>query len=238
MAMIFQNFDLELADPDYKLKHKQTLTIKPDNLYIRAKLRHGLTPTALEDRISRTSSPRKTASAAPQRVPAKSVQDNAGMKLTVLYGSNSSTCESMAQQLTSDAPANGFNVVRVCAMDEAVNALPKDDPKHIVIVVTASYEGEPPDNAAKFVSWIEKAQNDTSILRGTRYAVFGCGNRNWVQTFHRIPLLVDRRLEELGGNRVAEIGLADAAGDDMFMTFESWEDEVRVHLNPFLPICY
>jgi cytochrome P450 / NADPH-cytochrome P450 reductase len=237
MAMIFQNFDLTLADPEYKLKHKQTLTIKPDNLYMRARLRHGLTPTALEDRISRTGSPRKAAAGAPQRSLAKNVQGDAGMKLTVLYGSNSSTCESMAQQLTSDAPANGFNVIKVCAMDEAVDALPKDDPKHVVVVVTASYEGEPPDNAAKFVSWIKESQNDTSILRGTRYAVFGCGNHNWAQTFHRIPLLVDRCLEELGGKRVAEIGLADAAGDDMFMTFETWEDEVRASLESIVA-CY
>jgi cytochrome P450 / NADPH-cytochrome P450 reductase len=39
MASIVQKFDLELVDPNYELELQQSLTIKPKNLRIRAKLR-------------------------------------------------------------------------------------------------------------------------------------------------------------------------------------------------------
>lgn len=228
MAIIFQNFDLSLDDPDYNLEHKQTLTIKPNNLYIHAKLRDGLDPTGLEDRISRTGGQRVFAAAPSNHRSPGSVDhvQETEMKMSILYGSNSGTCESMAQSLASHAPSHGFKVVKFGPMDESAEGFPRNAPKHPIIIITASYEGQPPDNAAKFVKWIENSKNDESQLNGTSYAVFGCGNHDWAQTFHRIPRLVDRRLEELGGKRVAELGLADAAGDDMFMTFETWQDEV------------
>ena len=36
LAMIIQKFTLELADPEYELEFKQTLTIKPKGLFIHA----------------------------------------------------------------------------------------------------------------------------------------------------------------------------------------------------------
>jgi cytochrome P450 / NADPH-cytochrome P450 reductase len=39
MASIIQKFDLEMVDPDYELEILQSLTIKPKNFRIRAKLR-------------------------------------------------------------------------------------------------------------------------------------------------------------------------------------------------------
>jgi cytochrome P450 / NADPH-cytochrome P450 reductase len=47
-----------------------------------------------------------------------------------------------------------------------------------------------------------------------------------VQTFHRIPKLVDSLLESLGGLRVAPIGLTDTAEGEVFTDFETWEDQV------------
>jgi cytochrome P450/NADPH-cytochrome P450 reductase len=52
MAMLFQNFNFTTADPSYKLKIQQTLTIKPKDFYIRASLRHDMTPTELEQALA------------------------------------------------------------------------------------------------------------------------------------------------------------------------------------------
>ena len=238
MALVFQNFDLALDDPDYVLEHNPTLTIKPKDLYIRATLREGLNPTTLEERISRKqgapvakSQNGRAKSSRPgssNSSSSKSAMENL-LPMTILYGSNSGTCEALGQKLASSAPAHGFKVVKFAAMDEATRNLPRDDPKHPVVVVTASYEGEPPDNAGQFVKWIEesdKERDESAALEGTSYAVFGCGNHEWAQTFHRIPHLVDDKLSELGAKRLVKLGLADAAGEDMFMSFETWEDEV------------
>ena len=62
-------------------------------------------------------------------------------------------------------------------------------------------------------------------MENVSYAVFGCGHRDWVQTFHRIPKLVDSKLGELGGQRIVPLATTDAAERDMFSDFEAWEDE-------------
>ncbi|KAI1385134.1 bifunctional P-450:NADPH-P450 reductase [Hypoxylon trugodes] len=219
MAMLFQNFNFVLADADYELSHKQTLTIKPDNFFIRAILRDGMDPTKLESRLAGTEMPSekvKTNGNATAR------RNDSGKQITILYGSNSGTCESLAQRLAFDAAQYGYSVSTLDCMDGAVEKLPKNQP---VVIITASYEGEPPDNAGHFVSWINSIKDET-VFQGSSFAVFGCGHHDWAQTFHRIPKLVDMRLGELGAMRVAEIGLADAAGEDVFVAFETWEDNV------------
>lgn len=50
--------------------------------------------------------------------------------------------------------------------------VPKDEP---VVFITASYEGQPPDNAAHFFEWLSALKENE--LEGVNYAVFGCGHR-------------------------------------------------------------
>lgn len=222
MAILFQNFNFILADNDYELHHKQTLTIKPKDFFIRAILRDGMDATQLEHRLAGTEpTPGKPK---PSRDGVALNHDGQGQPMTILYGSNSGTCESMAQRLAFNAASHGFRVSTLDCMDAAMEKLPKDEP---IIIITASYEGQPPDNAGHFVSWINSIE-DKSALAGSSYAIFGCGHHDWTQTFHRVPRLVDTRLEEIGATKIAELGLADAAGEDMFVSFESWEDNVSL----------
>lgn len=245
MALILQNFDLSLHDPEYKLSHKQTLTIKPADLYIHAKLRQGLDPTELEARLSGVHGARDMAADSSARNPSRAENhaDETEMKIFILFGSNSGTCESMAHSLASAAPRHGYNDVLVCSMDQAVKAVPQEGTRHVLVIITASYEGEPPDNAVEFIRRLEGFKESDKAYKGTNFAVFGCGNHDWAQTFHRIPRLVDQRLEMLGGHRLAKMGLADAASEDMLVVFETWEDEVslsrdhRFHILSVLTPC-
>ena len=172
-AMILQNFDLRLDDPAYRLKYKQTLTIKPLGLYIRASLRQGIEPTAL-DKVLHSNIPLVNGVADQS----KSLDANfakaasAGSNpVTVLYGSNTGTCQAFAQRFASDAAAYGYKA-RIMAMDAAVDFLPKGSS---VVVITSSYEGQPPDNAARFVEWLQNCK--AGSLTGVNFAVFGCGHR-------------------------------------------------------------
>lgn len=92
--------------------------------------------------------------------------------LSIFYGSNTGTCESLASSLASSAAAHGFNS-KVDILDKATEALPKNQP---TVIITASYEGQPPDNAGRFVGWLEE---EKTTIEGTKYAVFGCGNRKF-----------------------------------------------------------
>ncbi|POS72529.1 bifunctional P-450/NADPH-P450 reductase [Diaporthe helianthi] len=219
MAMLLQNFNFMPDDPNYHLSMKQTLTIKPKDFLMRASLRHGLTPTQLEHRLNGTTAPPAPLE---NSVASPSVQPGAkGKPMAIYYGSNSGTCEALAQRLASDAPSHGFSAAVIDSLDAANQNLPTDRP---VAIITASYEGEPPDNAALFCNWIQGLEGKE--LENVSYAVFGCGHHDWSSTFHKIPKMCDATIEKFGGSRIAPMGVADAADGDMFTKFESWEDEV------------
>lgn len=110
-------------------------------------------------------------------------------------------------------------------LDSRVGQLPKDGP---VLIMTSSYEGEPPDNAASFVSWIEGLPQsiNSSALSGVRFAVFGCGNREWARTYQRVPTLIDTLLHIHGATRLLERGEADASSLSMFESFEEFSKQM------------
>ncbi|KAF4472142.1 hypothetical protein FALBO_950 [Fusarium albosuccineum] len=219
MVMLLQNFNFVL-DPSYQLGYKQTLTIKPKDMYMRAILRDNLTPTTLERRLAGLS---VSETEGVNGTNGKSTDDQSGVPMTVLYGSNSGTCESLAQRVASDAAEHGFHVTKIDCLDTANGNLPTDQP---VVIVTTSYEGQPPDNAGHFVAWLEKSDQETKPLKDVSYAVFGCGHKDWVQTFHRIPKLVDGTLENLGATRLVDLGLTDVSENMVFSDFETWEDNI------------
>ncbi|KAK7432595.1 hypothetical protein QQZ08_000802 [Neonectria magnoliae] len=218
-AMLFQNFDFTMDDPNYQLQIKETLTLKPDNFDMRASLRHGMTATELEQRLAGKAPSHEEASSK-KHLPEVKAQTTTGKPLAVYYGPNSGTCEALAQRLAGDAPTHGFSVTTIGPLDQAKQNVPQDHP---VVIITASYEGQPPSNAAHFVNWMENLKGNE--MGKVSYAVFACGHHDWTQTFHRIPKLVDSTLEKLGGTRLVTMGSADAASSDMFSDFETWEDE-------------
>ncbi|KAF7906794.1 hypothetical protein EAF00_001072 [Botryotinia globosa] len=219
-AMLLQNFDFRLHDPEYKLRIKQTLTIKPQDLIMRATLRHGMTAMDLEH-LLRGSTSSGIKSPEKSTVPSSELPDISRLKLhskpmTILYGSNTGTCLAFAQRMASTAAGNGFEA-KILEMDSVVGALPQSQP---IVIITASYEGHPPDNAARFVSWLEKLEPTT--LSGTQFAVFGCGHSDWRATFQKIPTIVDNRMAEFGSLRLVPRGLSDAAKGDLSGDFDDW----------------
>ena len=212
LAMVLQRFDLIEHDPAYKLAISETLTIKPDGLRIRAK-RRGHAPFAL--RSSVPAAPQRPLAARSPAADATLLADGQATPLLVLYGSNTGSCESFAQRIASDAPAQGFDA-RVAPLDDYAGALA---PEGAVVVVTASYEGQPPDNARQFVAWLDDAP--AGSLAGVRYAVFGCGNRQWARTYQAVPRRVDEALAAAGAARIRPRGETDAGGD-FFGAFDEW----------------
>jgi cytochrome P450/NADPH-cytochrome P450 reductase len=215
-ALLLQNFNLQLDDPNYQLQIKQTLTIKPKDFYMRAILRDGVDATYLEKALAGDAGATKTK----QQVVKKEVGTVKKSKklMSIFYGSNTGTCEALAQRLSTNAAAHGFDAA-VAPLDSATQKLPKDRP---VVIITASFEGQPPDNAAHFVEWLQSLSGDEAA--GTNFAVFGCGHKDWRTTFHRIPNIVDDLLAARGGTRIAERGLADASLGEIFTEFDNWED--------------
>ncbi|WP_153505232.1 bifunctional cytochrome P450/NADPH--P450 reductase [Cumulibacter manganitolerans] len=200
LAMLLQRFDFDFAGP-YEYDFKETLTIKPADLQIVAR------PRRVIDRSGTA-----TAASAPSPTAAG---DAAGPPLLVLYGSNSGSAEGFARTVAGDGADRGWRVT-VGALDDYVNHLPVDG---AVLIVTASYNGLPPDNAGRFMSWLDGLE--PGALDGVRYAVMGVGNRDWPATYQRIPTLVDEQMAAAGATRLRSRGEADGQGD-FFGDWERW----------------
>lgn len=206
VALILKHFNIEFVDPSYDLRVKQTLTIKPEGFKMRARSRQ-------RAKIPLGSSAKQSEKATPHT---QLVKTDKLRPMSILFGSNSGSCESFAGILASEAPTHGFNAT-IKTLDSAIGSLPCDRP---VIVVTSSYEGKPCDNAKQFVAYLE-----SKPTLKINYAVFGAGHHDWVSTYQKIPTYLDEMLEKLGGTRVVERGVGDAAGD-FFGAFEAWKENL------------
>lgn len=216
-AMLLQTFTFRLADPNYKLKLRESITVKPDGFNLKAKLRRKGDATSLVRELQ--SQGTDSVKPSTNSRPATKLQNSKDKKpITVLYGSNSGTCESLAYRLAADAALQGFHAGRVAPMNSALKNLPTTEP---LILLAASYDGLPADNAAQFFKWLQSLEGSDS-LSGVSYAVFGCGHRDWTATLHRVPLLLDQLLEKAGAKRITSLCTADAAVADLFVEVEEW----------------
>ncbi|MEK5497332.1 bifunctional cytochrome P450/NADPH--P450 reductase [Bacillus sp. FSL M8-0077] len=195
LAMVLHN--LELIDhTSYELDLKESLTIKPNDFKIKVRPRKQqffMAPPKEEVKKNMASAEAKIASH--------------GTPLLVLYGSNLGTAKQMANEFAEDGKAKGFDVT-TAPLDDYTRKLPESG---AVFIVTASYNGHPPDHAKQFVDWV--MQDEEQDLSNVTFAVFGCGDRNWASTYQRIPRLIDEALERKGAKRLTDIGEGDAGGD-------------------------
>ena len=209
IAMILQRFDLIEHDPSYRLEVGETLTLKPSGLRIRVKSRGIASFKPRSTLVSQTA-----AQAAPAAAPPRAAGVQA-TPLLVLYGSNTGSAEAFAERIASDAEAQGY-AAQIAPLDDHAGRLPSDG---AVTIVTASYEGQPPDNARQFAAWLDALE--PGALKDVKYAVFGCGNRQWARTYQAVPKRFDERLEAAGATRVKPRGETDSGGD-FFGAFDDW----------------
>ncbi|MFJ3929502.1 bifunctional cytochrome P450/NADPH--P450 reductase [Streptomyces sp. NPDC090029] len=185
---------------DYRLRIKQTLTLKPEGF-------------TLELARRTTGERRRPAAAAGGRAAGRGqgavrARRAPGTTLTLLHGSNLGTCAALARELSDAGAEHGFDP-RVAPLDKAAGKL--DPAAGPLVIVAASYNGRPTDDAAAFLAWLEGLE--TGSLTGLRYAVLGVGDRNWAATYQRIPTLIDERLAAAGAVPLLARGAADASGD-------------------------
>ncbi|CAO1416639.1 unnamed protein product [Diamesa hyperborea] len=148
---------------------------------------------------------------------------SSGRSLVVFYGSQTGTAEEFAGRLAKEGMRYRLKGMvadpEECDMEELLSM--KDISNSLAVFCLATYgEGDPTDNAMEFYDWIQNGDVD---MTGLNYAVFGLGNKTY-EHYNKVAIYVDKRLEELGGTRVYEMGLGDddANIEDDFIT---WKDK-------------
>lgn len=224
IGMILQRFKL-VDSFDYQLDLHDGFSVKPQNFKITVEPREGR-------REAMFLTPGQSAGIAqdkPAVKPKASVSEYAkGNSLLVLYGSNLGTAERIANEIAEDGTARGFRVT-LGALDDFVDAITEGD---AVVIVTSSYNGNPPDNAVRFLEWLRSGLAPDA-LADVKYTVFGCGDRVWATTFQKIPAEVDQLLAAAGAERIAQRGVADAS-DDFDGMYRTWYGTLWNHVGDAL----
>ncbi|MCE0762970.1 cytochrome P450 [Pseudonocardia kujensis] len=202
LGMMLQRFELE-DHLDYQLHTKTTLTVKPDEFRILVRPREGRALRAAP--VATGTGATAAQEAVPVGAPEPLVTKH-GTPLAVLFGSNLGTAEALATTLAGEGAVRGFDVT-LGPLDDHVGGLPE---KGAAVVVSSSYNGTPPDNAAAFSEWL--AGPDARVP-GTAFAVFGCGDSEWAGTYQAVPTRLDEGLAAAGGRRAHPRGAGDASAD-------------------------
>lgn len=235
--MMLSKFKFSMDDPNKEIGYQVIIAMKPVDLMVRVS--HADMPQPTDESVVTKHETTRSESSVGLTVPAKFPLP----PVTFLYGTQTNTSEEYARKLSGQAKGFGFESIQVDDLDNwklikggKLTRLQKhdsapsseDDVKvaELLVVVTATYNGYPPDNAMNFDKWLSsKTENveDTkkNELEGVLYAVFGCGNRDWSSTFQKFPTKVDNGLELLGAERLLPAGVGDAS-EDIDGDFQVW----------------
>ncbi|OGM45812.1 NADPH--cytochrome P450 reductase [Aspergillus bombycis] len=221
VAVLLQSFNFEMENLSYNLRIKQSLSIKPEGFYMKATLRRGLDAAQLASFLNGGGEISSNALPTLNGEKKSNTDVRSHVKpMHIFFGSNTGTCEALAQRLAKDSMGYGF-AAKIENLNSAMEKIPRDSP---VVFITASYEGQPPDNAAHFFKWLKGLRE--AELDGVNYAVFGCGHHDWSATFLRIPKAINGLIEKHGGIHLCDMGVADAANSDMFSDFDTWSESI------------
>ena len=199
LATILQNFEIQ-GDDNYNLLVGEALTLKPKDFYLRVAVRNHLkSPFVLNDHGKNSSVSGSNLQDKKEKVPQH------GTPLAIFYGSNMGSCEDFAYKISENAERLGF-IASVAPLDEAIDSIPT---AAATVIITATYNGAPPDNAVRFSEWLDEAKVN---LSGCRYIVLGAGNTQWT-TYQAFPRKVDEALANMGASRLQKAAEADANAD-------------------------
>lgn len=118
--------------------------------------------------------------------------------LLVLFGSQTGSAEGLAKRVAKESQTRGF-APKILALNDYEKANLSAGGKAVIISSTWG-DGEPPDNAVNFWSWL--SADSAPRLENLHFAVLGLGDKNY-SDFCGASKKFDTRLEALGAKRLA-----------------------------------
>lgn len=153
-----------------------------------------------------------------QMVAAKEAQLASAPKVTILWGSQTGNSENLARKTGKALKKAGYspNVVDLAEYDTA--QLVKEE---LVLILTSTYgDGDPPDNAEDFHSWI--LSDAPPRLENLRYSVLSLGDTDYPD-FCKCGIEFDERLVALGAQPITPRVDCDVDFDE---DFAKWRNGV------------
>uniref|UniRef100_A0A4W3H6G6 P450 (cytochrome) oxidoreductase a n=1 Tax=Callorhinchus milii TaxID=7868 RepID=A0A4W3H6G6_CALMI len=146
-----------------------------------------------------------------------------GKNIVVFYGSQTGTAEEFANRLSKDTQRYGMRGMATDPEEYDMSELSRltEIENSLAMFCVATYgEGDPTDNAQDFYDWLQETDAD---LSGVKYTVFGLGNKTY-EHFNAMGKYLDKRLEELGAERIFDLGVGDDDGN-LEEDFITWREQ-------------
>ncbi|MGG3450532.1 assimilatory sulfite reductase (NADPH) flavoprotein subunit [Domibacillus aminovorans] len=131
-------------------------------------------------------------------LPAENTRQTISKEVTILYGSQTGNAQGLANNAGKTLEGRGFQVTISSMSDFKPNNLKKV--QNLLIVVSTHGEGDPPDNALSFHEFLHGRR--APKLDDLRFSVLSLGDSSY-EFFCETGKQFDKRLEELGGDRIA-----------------------------------
>ncbi|XP_071592803.1 methionine synthase reductase isoform X1 [Heliangelus exortis] len=128
-------------------------------------------------------------------------------RFLLLYATQKGQAKAIAEEIWQQAGAHGLEADMHCISEmDKYNLETEKDP--VVIVISTTGTGDPPDTARKFVKKIQDTALPPGHFAHLQYGLLGLGDSEYM-FFCNGGKTVDRRLQELGAQHFYETGLAD-----------------------------
>ncbi|RLW13086.1 hypothetical protein DV515_00000001 [Chloebia gouldiae] len=128
-------------------------------------------------------------------------------RFLLLYATQKGQAKAIAEEIWQQAGAHGLEADMHCLSEmDKYNLETEKDP--VVIVISTTGTGDPPDTARKFVKKIQDKTLAPDHFAHLQYGLLGLGDSEYM-FFCNGGRTVDRRLQELGAQHFYDTGLAD-----------------------------
>ncbi|XP_054979631.1 methionine synthase reductase [Sorex araneus] len=128
-------------------------------------------------------------------------------RFLLLYATQKGQAKAIAEEIRERAAAQGFSAELHCLSESGKFDL-RTERAPLVVVVSTTGTGDPPDSARAFVRDIQDQSLPADSLSHLRYALLGLGDSEYTY-FCNGGKIIDRRLQELGARHFYDTGHAD-----------------------------
>lgn len=158
-----------------------------------------------------------------------------GVNLQIWYGTQTGTAKQFADILSEDAQTSNISakVFDLKDFDPENHILLEANTDTVSVFILSTYiEGQAPENARWFYSWLEESVDDfrvpKTLLKGVKYAVFGLGNSLYKEHYNEVSIKVDKWLSQLSATPVIVRGegnenVADSIHGGLEADFDFWK---------------
>ncbi|XP_066230726.1 methionine synthase reductase isoform X1 [Saccopteryx leptura] len=128
-------------------------------------------------------------------------------RFLLLYATQKGQAKAIAEEICEKAVTHGFSADLHCISESKKYDL-KTETAPLVMVVSTTGTGDPPDTARKFVKEIKDKTLPVDFLAHLRYGLLGLGDSEYTY-FCNGGKVIDKRLQELGAQHFYDTGHAD-----------------------------